>query len=147
MFDTHQASVSGGAEFDARRILRPRIPNPDDLLTRADQRPAEINYTNFSPTRNRLIWHNMRCAAECCGTAMVPDMLSIHEITIPRLAYKIEEAPIAAGVSRTRIFEAIRDRELVARKAGKATVILADELLTWLKNLPSKGSDAGQVAA
>jgi hypothetical protein len=74
-------------------------------------------------------------------------MLSIHGITVPRLAYKVEEAPIAAGVSRTRIFQAIKGGELVARKAGKATVILADELLAWLKNLPSKDTAPEREAA
>jgi hypothetical protein len=74
--------------------------------------------------------------------------VSIHEATpIPRLAYKVEEAPIAAGVSRTRIFEAIRNRELTARKAGKATVILSDELLVWLKNLPPKGAEPAETLA
>jgi hypothetical protein len=70
-----------------------------------------------------------------------------HGNAIPRLAYKVEEAPIAAGVSRTRIFEAIRNRELTARKAGKATVILADELLVWLKNLPPKGAEPAEIQA
>jgi hypothetical protein len=33
------------------------------------------------------------------------------------LAYPIEEVPAVAGVSRTRIFQAIRKKELIARKA------------------------------
>ena len=48
-------------------------------------------------------------------------------MTIP-LAYPVEEAGAAAGVSRTRIFEAIRKNELTARKAGKATIIEVGEL-------------------
>jgi hypothetical protein len=56
--------------------------------------------------------------------------------SIPRLAYNIEAARISAGVSRTRIFQAIKNRELIARKAGRATIILADDLLSWLKALP-----------
>jgi hypothetical protein len=35
--------------------------------------------------------------------------------SIPRLAYNIEAARISAGVSRTRIFQAIKNRELIAR--------------------------------
>jgi hypothetical protein len=34
---------------------------------------------------------------------------------------------------------AIRDEELTARKAGKSTVIEADELRRWLRSLPTKG--------
>ena len=40
---------------------------------------------------------------------------------IPRLGLNPDEAAVAAGVSRTRIFEAIRDGALTARKTGKAT--------------------------
>ena len=53
-----------------------------------------------------------------------------------RLAFKVEEAAAAARVSRTRIFQAIKSRSLPARKAGRATIILADDLRSWLKGLP-----------
>jgi len=42
-------------------------------------------------------------------------------------------------VSRTRIFEAIRDGTLTARKAGKSTVIEIDELRRWIRSLPMRG--------
>jgi hypothetical protein len=58
---------------------------------------------------------------------------------IPRLGLNPDEAAAAAGVSRTRIFEAIRDGALTARKAGKATVIETDELRRWVRNLPTRG--------
>ena len=37
-----------------------------------------------------------------------------------RLAYPLPEAARIAGVSRTRIFEAVRKQELTIRKAGRA---------------------------
>jgi hypothetical protein len=43
------------------------------------------------------------------------------------------------GFSRTRIFQAIRDDELTARKSGKATVIETTELTRWLRSLPTRG--------
>ena len=46
------------------------------------------------------------------------------------------QAATAANVSRTRIFEAIRAGELVARKAGKSTLIEVSELRRWVQNLP-----------
>jgi excisionase family DNA binding protein len=56
-----------------------------------------------------------------------------------RLAYKIHDAPAVTGASRTRLYAAIRNNELTARKAGRATLLLADELQRWLKALPAIG--------
>jgi hypothetical protein len=67
-------------------------------------------------------------------------------MTIP-LAYPIEEAGPAAGVSRTRIYEAIRKNELTARKAGKATIIEVGELQRWLRSLPTRSSQCETTAA
>jgi excisionase family DNA binding protein len=70
-------------------------------------------------------------------------MNSIHPGTtgraIPRLGLSPDEAATAAAVSRTRIFEAIRDGTLSARKAGKSTVIEPDELRRWIRSLPTRG--------
>jgi hypothetical protein len=38
------------------------------------------------------------------------------------IALTIEDAPRAVGVSRTRIFEAMRNKEIAARKAGRVAV-------------------------
>jgi hypothetical protein len=62
-----------------------------------------------------------------------------QEMTTP-LAYQIEAASDAAGVSRTRIFEAIRNKELTARKAGRTTIIEAGELQRWIRSLPTRGT-------
>jgi excisionase family DNA binding protein len=61
------------------------------------------------------------------------------------LAYPVGEAGQAVGVSRTRIFEAIKNKELTARKAGRATLIEVEELQRWLRSLPTRGAerDAG----
>ena len=55
------------------------------------------------------------------------------------MAYPVEDAPAIAGVSRTRIFSAIRDREITARKAGRQTIIEAAELQRWISSLPTRG--------
>jgi excisionase family DNA binding protein len=52
------------------------------------------------------------------------------------LAYSIAEASEVSRVGRTSIYEAISSRELIARKHGRRTVILADDLRRWLQNLP-----------
>jgi len=58
---------------------------------------------------------------------------------VPRLGFNPYEAAVSAEVSRTRIFEAIRDGALIARKAGKSTVIELDELRRWIRSLPTRG--------
>jgi excisionase family DNA binding protein len=65
---------------------------------------------------------------------------------IPRLSFTPDEAALSTGFSRTRIFQAIRGGELTARKDGKATVIEKDELLRWLRSLPTRGRKS-EVAA
>jgi excisionase family DNA binding protein len=53
------------------------------------------------------------------------------------LALTINEACEAARAGRTRIYEAISDGKLRARKNGRRTVILADDLRMWMENLPA----------
>ena len=54
---------------------------------------------------------------------------------VPRFSLTPDEAAESTGFSRTRIFQAIRDGELTARKVGKATVIET----RWLRSLPIRG--------
>ncbi|PZV39741.1 helix-turn-helix domain-containing protein [Mesorhizobium kowhaii] len=48
----------------------------------------------------------------------------------------IEEAVDRSGIGRTKIFEAIKLGKLTARKAGRRTIILSEELSEYLKSLP-----------
>jgi hypothetical protein len=56
-----------------------------------------------------------------------------------RIAYSLPEAARLAGISRTRLFEAARKKELTIRKAGRSSLVMHDDLLTWIKSLPVKG--------
>ena len=67
--------------------------------------------------------------------------------SVPRLSLTIDEAAESTGLSRTRLFQAIRDQELTARKAGKATLIETGELSRWIRSLPTKGRQLQTVAA
>jgi excisionase family DNA binding protein len=58
---------------------------------------------------------------------------------LPRFSLTPDEAAESTGFSRTRIFQAIRKAELTARKDGKSTIIETDELLRWLRSLPTRG--------
>lgn len=52
------------------------------------------------------------------------------------LAYTVAEACAAARVGRTVLYELIRDGKLPARKCGRRTVVLADDLRRWVESLP-----------
>jgi excisionase family DNA binding protein len=55
------------------------------------------------------------------------------------IAYTPAQAAAVTGRSRSRIFKAIKDKELTARKDGKATLLEADELRRWVRSLPTIG--------
>ena len=62
--------------------------------------------------------------------------------TSAAIAYAIDAIPVVAGVTRTQVFEAIRAKELTARKRGRRTIIEADELRRWISTFPIRGRDA-----
>lgn len=53
-----------------------------------------------------------------------------------KLAYSIKEACNITGLGRTLLYAEIGSGKLVARKCGRRTVILADDLITYLMSLP-----------
>ena len=53
-----------------------------------------------------------------------------------RLSYTPEGASDETGMSRSRIFKALKDGELKGRKAGGSTVILGADLQAFLDALP-----------
>lgn len=59
---------------------------------------------------------------------------------IAPIAVPITAAARLVGVSRTRIFQAVRNQELTARKAGKTTLIGVNELKRWFNSLPTRGA-------
>lgn len=63
----------------------------------------------------------------------------------PLLTMSIEETRAATGLGRTKLYQLINNGELKARKIGKRTVILKDDLEAFLKNLPSYNSQNAGV--
>jgi len=53
-----------------------------------------------------------------------------------KIAYTIRQAVLASGLSRSSIYEAIKRGDLVARKLGKRTLILDEDLRHFLVTLP-----------
>jgi hypothetical protein len=60
-------------------------------------------------------------------------------ISVEPVAIPIERVPEVVGLTRTRIFAAVANKELTARKAGRATIIELPELRRWLRSLPTRG--------
>lgn len=61
-----------------------------------------------------------------------------HEPTqLQREGLSVAEACSVAGIGRTKIYEAIKDGSLTARKHGKRTIILRDDLRAFLTALPA----------
>ena len=61
---------------------------------------------------------------------------AIAPATAGKIAHSIDGACEAAGVGRTSIYEAIRAGALKARKLGRRTIILDEDLRAWLASLP-----------
>jgi excisionase family DNA binding protein len=57
---------------------------------------------------------------------------------LQREGLSVSEACAVAGVGRTKIYEAISDGLLIARKYGKRTIILRDDLRSFLNALPTE---------
>src|SRR5262249_47551891 len=67
----------------------------------------------------------------------------IERLPDAKLAYRIEEASIATGISRAVLFRRIAEGSLKTKKDGKITLILRDDLNGYLSSLPSGGHSSG----
>jgi excisionase family DNA binding protein len=55
---------------------------------------------------------------------------------IEKMAFSVDEAAMRAGLGRDRVYAAIRDGNLEARKFGRRTIITAESLQRFLNSLP-----------
>ena len=56
--------------------------------------------------------------------------------TIEREGLSISEACAAAGIGRTKLYEAIADARLKTRRLGRRRLVLRRDLLEFLEGLP-----------
>ncbi|HET7910719.1 MAG TPA: helix-turn-helix domain-containing protein, partial [Pseudolabrys sp.] len=57
-------------------------------------------------------------------------------LTDGSIAIRPKQAARLAGICRSNLFRAIRDGHLPARKYGRCTLILVQDLWAWLEQLP-----------
>ncbi len=62
-----------------------------------------------------------------------------------QLSLSIEQVRAATGIGRTKLYEAIGKGNLKARKFGKRTIILKDDLEIFLKSLETYTSEKAGV--
>lgn len=68
--------------------------------------------------------------------------MNSNALEIRREGLSVAEACRVAGIGRTKIYEAISDGRLTARKFGKRTIVLRIDLQTFLTSLPVVRADA-----
>lgn len=68
---------------------------------------------------------------------MVDTRRSRAAVPLP-LAMSVPDAGRAVGLSRSRMFELVREGAIPVRKCGKRSVILTADLTTWLESLPCR---------
>jgi hypothetical protein len=67
-------------------------------------------------------------------------------IALEPVSVRVEAVPMATGLSRTRIFRAIANNELQARKDGKATIVEVSELRRFIHSLPTRGKSPEAIS-
>ena len=63
---------------------------------------------------------------------------------VMQLSFSVDEAAKSTGLGRTRLYDAINDGVLRAKKFGKRTIVLRDDLeefLSRLESYPSKNTN------
>ena len=61
------------------------------------------------------------------------------------LSLSIEEARAMTGLGRTKLYQLINSGDLKARKLGKRTIILKDDLDAFLASLEAYPASAGKA--
>ncbi len=60
---------------------------------------------------------------------------------VAKPAYSLDELLGFHPGGRTKLYEAIKDEKLVARKQGRQTIVLATDYFAYLEGLPRIGGD------
>jgi excisionase family DNA binding protein len=97
-----------------------------------------MNFTPLSGVPPHVTTPRSRGHPRTADPAIFAGYINDYEDTMNQpLAYSIAEACAVARAGRTAVYEAIKSGELIARKRGRRTIILSDELRRWLDSLPA----------
>jgi excisionase family DNA binding protein len=69
-------------------------------------------------------------------------MSSIQPQATGRAALSVPEVMAATGLGRDKVYALIRDGQLIAKKCGRRTLIVASDLQRFLEELPALGRAA-----
>jgi hypothetical protein len=70
---------------------------------------------------------------------------TVADITLQPIGLRPLQAAAVTGLTRTRIFAAIRAKELTAHKDGRATIITLDELRRFVSTFPTVGRNPEKI--
>jgi excisionase family DNA binding protein len=57
-------------------------------------------------------------------------------LALAPLAYRVEQAALVVGLSKSKVWDLIAEGRIRARKEGAATLVLHDDLVSYLQALP-----------
>lgn len=63
--------------------------------------------------------------------------MNFQQSTPPKLAYPPREAARLMGVSRATFYRELAAGRIAARKSGKRTLVLVEDIERWLESLPT----------
>jgi excisionase family DNA binding protein len=66
---------------------------------------------------------------------------------ITPIALTVAEAAHRARIGKSRLFQSIKDGDLPAKKIGRRTVILREDLANWLASLPPANRSSKHLPA
>jgi excisionase family DNA binding protein len=61
-----------------------------------------------------------------------------------KFAYSIVDSADLVSISRSQLYVEIQEGRLAATKVGGRTLILHEDLIAWLRNLPRKAAGGGR---
>src|SRR5262249_47342201 len=109
-------------------------PRVADVTGRVGSKPRKKSPSDRSRHRaRRAIDDHQQLNDGACPAGAMITMTALQK----PFAFTIDDAVKMAGIGRTSIYSAVSRGELQVRKAGRRTIIMADDLLGWLNKLPT----------
>lgn len=67
--------------------------------------------------------------------------------TVEAVAVPLERVPLLTGLSRTRLFGAVKEGRLTIRKDGKSSIVELAEVRRYIRSLPTRGREPDEATA